>query len=332
MAKSSPLNHPIRSFADPPWDQFSLTLSHRPEMETLLAMLEAPGSIAEVSGASGTGKTTLLRLTADAFKARHGGVVASIHGWSGLEAADVLETIAHQLSAAEGHSLLIIDDADYLAAHRTMEIINRLETGPWTISTLIGSRRGLGIGRGVSLVPLPREAVDDLIRERLGRPLSEDELEQFTRLSRGVPAAALVILNTLARGAHWEEIEGLFQPFSTPALLGPDGQRLDGRTRPGRRLYNDVRILNSQLLDRLTAKPDAVRELTPRQFEELSADLLERLGYEVELTAATRDGGKDLLAVRKDELGSFLFYVECKLSTVRADRPSMAPISVELLP
>ncbi len=34
--------------------------------------------------------------------------------------------------------------------------------------------------------------------------------------------------------------------------------------------------------------------LTSRQFEELTAELLKRQGYEVELMVETRDGGKDL--------------------------------------
>ena len=35
-------------------------------------------------------------------------------------------------------------------------------------------------------------------------------------------------------------------------------------------------------------------------------------GYDVELTPQTRDGGKDIYAARRDDLGTFLYIVECK--------------------
>ncbi len=37
-----------------------------------------------------------------------------------------------------------------------------------------------------------------------------------------------------------------------------------------------------------------------------------RKGYDVELTPATRDGGKDIYVAHKNDLGSFLYLVECK--------------------
>ena len=55
------------------------------------------------------------------------------------------------------------------------------------------------------------------------------------------------------------------------------------------------------------------------RFEELVAELLSRRGYQVTLTPATRDGGKDMYAAKKDDLGSFLYVVECK--RYARDRP-----------
>jgi len=52
--------------------------------------------------------------------------------------------------------------------------------------------------------------------------------------------------------------------------------------------------------------------LTPRQFEEYTAELFEKRGYKVKLTPETRDGGKDLLIIQGDTLGEFLIYTECK--------------------
>lgn len=69
---------------------------------------------------------------------------------------------------------------------------------------------------------------------------------------------------------------------------------------------------NDQLILRLKRKPDDLFKITPRQFEEVIADLLTDMGMEVELTPQTRDGGKDILAYMKTEIGKFLCLVEAK--------------------
>lgn len=58
---------------------------------------------------------------------------------------------------------------------------------------------------------------------------------------------------------------------------------------------------------------EKVFDLKPRVFEFVLAEVLRSCGYEVELTAQTRDGGVDLIAIRKDVLGTTTRYVvECK--------------------
>ncbi len=56
---------------------------------------------------------------------------------------------------------------------------------------------------------------------------------------------------------------------------------------------------------------DLVR-LSPRDFENLVGKLLERLGYNVRLTPASRDGGVDMLAERRGPLSPQSIIVECK--------------------
>jgi restriction system protein len=59
--------------------------------------------------------------------------------------------------------------------------------------------------------------------------------------------------------------------------------------------------------------PDAVFEVRPRVFEVIIAEVMRSFGFEVELTAQTRDGGVDIIAVYKDSLGIRTRYVvECK--------------------
>src|SRR5260370_22506117 len=55
-----------------------------------------------------------------------------------------------------------------------------------------------------------------------------------------------------------------------------------------------------------------MRDMPARKFEELVAELFKSKGYEVQLTPATRDGGLDIYAIRRDELGTALVVIECK--------------------
>ena len=73
-----------------------------------------------------------------------------------------------------------------------------------------------------------------------------------------------------------------------------------------------IRSPTKDLIETLSIKPSLIYEITPRRFEEVVADLFARLGYQVSLTGATRDGGKDFYAARCDDIGTFHFAVECK--------------------
>jgi restriction system protein len=95
-------------------------------------------------------------------------------------------------------------------------------------------------------------------------------------------------------------------------ILGPDGQPLSPDSPLLAELVTDVRIATDHLIRRLASRPELLHTLTPRQFEEVVAELLERQGYSITLTPATHDGGVDIFASKRDALDSFLYVVECK--------------------
>lgn len=70
--------------------------------------------------------------------------------------------------------------------------------------------------------------------------------------------------------------------------------------------------VNDRLLKYLSENPEAFYQLKDRKFEEVMAEIYSKLGYKVELTKATRDGGKDIIIRRPEILGDFIYYVECK--------------------
>lgn len=70
--------------------------------------------------------------------------------------------------------------------------------------------------------------------------------------------------------------------------------------------------INEEIKSYIAKHPEKLYDLTPRKFEELIADILGDFGYEISLTPSTRDGGKDILAYMKNQICSYLMFVECK--------------------
>jgi restriction system protein len=66
-----------------------------------------------------------------------------------------------------------------------------------------------------------------------------------------------------------------------------------------------------RLIRESTKCAEALLQLDPRQFEEFIAELWQRFGYEVELTKRTRDGGYDIVAVKRGA-AAVRFLIECK--------------------
>lgn len=72
-------------------------------------------------------------------------------------------------------------------------------------------------------------------------------------------------------------------------------------------------------------KPRSLHEMTPREFEEFIAHIFSKHGFTVELTQQTRDGGKDIIAIRSDLGIKSKYIIECK--RYAPDRP----VGVELV-
>lgn len=70
-------------------------------------------------------------------------------------------------------------------------------------------------------------------------------------------------------------------------------------------------FVDRALIEQLQRYPDDLRVINRRRFEELVAELFNGFGYEVELTQRTRDGGKDIIAIRRREV-DVKFLIECK--------------------
>lgn len=101
---------------------------------------------------------------------------------------------------------------------------------------------------------------------------------------------------------------------------GYRGVRIPGRTTSFLHKFEDpllcpqilsVTLDFDQVLADVSQFPDKLQELTARQFEAFVAEIWKRFGYEVELTSRTRDGGRDIVAVKSCET-NLRFLIECK--------------------
>jgi hypothetical protein len=72
-----------------------------------------------------------------------------------------------------------------------------------------------------------------------------------------------------------------------------------------------IQKVDERLVDFFLAHPSDLKSMDRRLFEELIAELWAGFGYEVELTQQTRDGGKDIIAVR-NTLFAERILIECK--------------------
>jgi len=93
----------------------------------------------------------------------------------------------------------------------------------------------------------------------------------------------------------------------------PDG-RSDG-------LLDAAAIIRARWIDDLATGTEALFRLSPRELEMLVGALYLELGYTVELTPPSRDGGRDVIAARQTPGQREVIDIECKTHT--------SPVGVE---
>jgi hypothetical protein len=125
-----------------------------------------------------------------------------------------------------------------------------------------------------------------------------DELEALAKAVRLSRPNLLAVQTDMVRPEelyhrfHLEEVaSGLFVPKQSNILI--------------------ARSMNEAVRQVRDSK-EAIRDLSPREFEQFLAHIFEQLGFEVELTKASRDGGADLLCLRQVHGLKFRLAVEVK--------------------
>jgi len=277
-----------------------------------------------VLGVGGSGKTVLARKIAERF-AQNAKRPAT---WIDARSPEAASIFSSELTRAPLGHLVIVDGLDEAPDYgrplthvindglRQKEYLHVLATAPVDPGLHSFSRYALG--------PMFDSDLQDLVKNLTG--LKEVPPPELLHFIDGHPlAASLVAALVRERKVDYSSVLGLLRDFQRPGLLDATGRPISSRNIEHQPLIADVRDANSHLLQRLRARPEFVYQLSPRQFEEISAEIFARLGYSVELTPRSKDGGVDILLAQKTDVGSFLYFVECKLYA--ADRP----VGIELV-
>jgi CheY-like chemotaxis protein len=118
-----------------------------------------------------------------------------------------------------------------------------------------------------------------------------------------------------------------------PELINAQRLILPPQTLPAI-IQVDFEKINHALISHLAKKPGDLDRVSWAKFEELVAFLLSELGYEIHRTKLTRDGGVDLWALQRSDLGSTLYAIDTKKysrSTVIGPEPVRAIYGVASL-
>jgi len=114
-----------------------------------------------------------------------------------------------------------------------------------------------------------------------------------------------------ARASFWPDAEEIFSDGSITRehALAPEPPSIIVLPPV---ICSVTQYVNATIWHAIRKDPEGLFRLTPREFEELVAELFHREGFDVTITPQTHDGGRDIIAVRRDGVGSFRYLAECK--------------------
>ncbi len=286
----------------------------RQELELLGRELLLPDAkVVAVTGTPGAGKTALAmafaHLHRDAFPAG----TYHIHAtpWEPLQ-----DTVAANVSNPSAPYLLILDELEARPPHQQYAELQGIRASrPSARIICIATRYGWSGQSDLTLElgNLSRAEFNELVEKLRGtHDPSVLDTDLFGAFG-GNPLLARLTADLLKSSSLTpRDLLRRLQSFKYSGLVGTDGKPLARGGAVEQQIVVDVCSASDDLLRKVHANPKLLYELSSRGFEEFVAEVLDRLGYQITLTPASKDGGKDIYAARKDHLGSFIYVVECK--------------------
>ena len=262
-----------------------------------------------VTGPAGIGKTTLVGEFVRQFETRRRVIWISCREFD-RDASAFDEAMRSRISEDLMRDVLVVlDGADEIPKEKFGEAFRRVVNFKRVHTVIVTSRNELKLRgeRVLRLGGLLRNEMEGLIEGQLPGSLSRESILKVAGIVNGHPLT-LSLIAKMAESLDPEQfrrvIDGHLYDLNDDSPS--DKKSLIAVARP------IIISANEAMIAGLKKQPRDVFNLTPRQYEELIAELLHDIGYQVTLTQATRDGGKDILASMRTELGEFLCLVEAK--------------------
>jgi hypothetical protein len=172
---------------------------------------------------------------------------------------------------------------------------------------------------------MPQVLNDELI-DRCA--IFQESAETLGEFKRSMPNWPILVGYLLSAGAEPEKITldivwSVALDYNTIENLEGKGPSIsDLVDKYGLRSFNNdsIRIyiieesinLDKQFFENLKGNETLLYDVHPRMYEEIIAAILMDMGCDVQLTTATKDGGRDILAAFQTPFGKLLTIVECK--------------------
>lgn len=284
------------------------------------ALFQADKKMIAIEGAYGMGKTFLAKQYAALYARMYPGGTTYCRDY--LEFQKALDAWNARGFPTEKH-LLIADELTELT-HKDTGSLNRFLDRFRALQEHLNNLNVILIGNPVpkqifgdcdtiTLSGLSAEALETIITENwerfgLRRDRLPDSMSDMIQKAEGNPRHLFYLLKLLSEsgGAPLQTVETI------PGLLNSRGQPIGFESREYGEIKVELACANDRILTQLRQHPENLYNMSPREFELFTASILERMGYEITVTPQTRDGGIDIFAAKKEQLGSFLCLVQCK--------------------
>jgi hypothetical protein len=143
--------------------------------------------------------------------------------------------------------------------------------------------------------------------------IGENEWVAYAPFDGGEPLFSPSVDGYVESAMTDHDVEGFFDSISRPE----EGEEIvDAHDllayRAGLIVQVDLAEINAELVRYLAQHPAKMYELNPRKFEELVAELFRAKGYDIELGRGTKDGGVDIRAFLRNDVGALLTLIQCK--------------------